>query len=262
MLLLRSTHETAGRREVNAVPRALKSTVLLCTHARVLTAFIQPPSRRMSAVGGVLAAAMLAVVAWHANCSRSAVALASGPAQASTTNQLVRGAFQRADGTKPVKWEEDKQIDEASYVAGEQHVMNDVFKQQKFEDAAVKSAFYNAREKMSRILEASIERQEKKEKAAAVEAERRKHWVLPERVDDEMKSLYSNVYHSHQLMYNFNKLGQEVRKVEDKICGGHPCKHWHEMLDKTQAKAQDLEADLSREVHRTKERPCISVALR
>ena len=111
-------------------------------------------------------------------------------------------------------------------------------------------------------VELERENAEKKEKAAAVEAERRKHWVLPERVDDEMKSLYSNVYHSHQLMYNFNKLGQEVRKVEDKICGGHPCKHWHEMLDKTQAKAQDLEADLSREVHRTKERPCISVALR
>ena len=40
-----------------------------------------------------------------------------------------------------------------SYIAGEQHVMNDLFKQQKIEDDAVKSAFYHSRAKMARILE-------------------------------------------------------------------------------------------------------------
>ena len=68
--------------------------------------------------------------------------------------------------------------------------MNDVFKQTSAEDAAVKTAFYDARDRMSRILEAAIETQEQQEKTDAVDAERRKHWVKPERVDNEMRGIY------------------------------------------------------------------------
>ena len=189
---------------------------------------------RWPAVAAVALAALFLALAAHAHSARPA-------ALAAATNTLVRGAFQRAEAEERVHWTRKENIDEPSYVAGEQHVMHDVFKQQTVEDAAVKEAFYNARDKMSRILEATIERQEAREEVAAVDAERRKHWVQPKRVEGEMRNMYSDIYHSHQLMYNFNKLGEEVRGVEDKICDGHPCKHWHALLDKTQAKAQDLE---------------------
>jgi hypothetical protein len=77
-----------------------------------------------------------------------------------------------------------------AYIAGEQHVINDVFRQIGTEDAAVRTAFQDARDKMSNILEAAIEKQEEQEKTAAVDAERKKHWIKPERVDDEMRGIY------------------------------------------------------------------------
>ena len=43
---------------------------------------------------------------------------------------------------------------------------------------------------MSRILEAAIERQEEEEETDAVDAERKKHWVKPGRVDNEMRGIY------------------------------------------------------------------------
>jgi len=205
--------------------------------------------RRWSAIGGVIAAAMFIGVAVHVHSMSSDVALAStvaARAKASGASQLFRGSFQRAAGVTPKDYN-DVKIDEASYISGEQHVMNDLFKQQKAEDSAVKNAFYHARDKMSRVLEASIEKQEEREKFLAVEVERRKHWVLPERVDSEIKSMYKDIYHSHLLMNNFNKLGEKVRDVEDAICDGRPCKHWHNLLDSTQTKVKDLEHRLAHE---------------
>ena len=32
------------------------------------------------------------------------------------------------------------------------------------------------------------------------------------------------------------------------MCDGHPCKHWHELLDKTETKAKELEKSLDEEV--------------
>ena len=72
--------------------------------------------------------------------------------------------------------------------------MNDVFRQQHTEDQAVRTAFYNARDKMSKVLEAAIERQEEREKYLAVEHERESHWVTPQRIDREMKYLYKVHY--------------------------------------------------------------------
>lgn len=77
-----------------------------------------------------------------------------------------------------------------AYISGEQHVLNDVFRQIGTEDAAVRTAFQHARDKMSSILEAAIEKQEEQEKTAAVDAELKKHWIKPGRVDDEMRGIY------------------------------------------------------------------------
>ena len=102
--------------------------------------------------------------------------------------------------------------------------MNDVFKQTSAEDAAVKTAFYDARDRMSRILEAAIETQEQQEKTDAVDAERRKHWVKPERVDNEMRGIYkvrrvalflSCTLHARQLAH-----GSRTRRAQSLR---HPC---------------------------------------
>ena len=92
-----------------------------------------------------------------------------------------------------------------------------------------------------------------------------------------MKGLYKDIYHTHMLMSNFDKLDnkvspfnyfdsavsglyasnseslrlqrvKQVRAVEDSICDGHPCEHWHSLLDKTEAKVKDLKERLQHEV--------------
>ena len=126
--------------------------------------------RRWSALSGFLAVAMCIGVAEHVHSTGAGVIVALAPTK--VASQLFRGSFQRAEGVVPKDYDEVK-LDESSYIAGEQHVMNDLFKQQETEDSAVKTAFYDAREKMTRVLQAAIEKQEELEKFVAVEAERR-----------------------------------------------------------------------------------------
>ena len=204
----------------------------------------EPPkqlaSRRWSVLGGICIATMFIAAAEHAHKMDHGVAL-SPSGQENSTPQLFRGSFQRNVGASPDDKMKLEPIDEVAYISGEQHVTNDVFKQQAVEDKALKVAFKHAREKMTAVLEAAIEKQENKEKAMAVDAERKKHWVGLDTIADQMQSLYKDIYHSHLLMYKFNKLGDKVRDLEDAVCDGHPCKHWHELLHKTQESAKELE---------------------
>ena len=204
--------------------------------------------RRWSCFGTACVAALFLVAAVHSHrASTSAAALAaSAAAQAPTQHaqQLIHGSFRRAEPeVKPTDYDgmSDVKMDQTAFVEGEQHVLNDLFKHIKVEDTAIKRAFRDARARMARVLQASIEKQETAEKDAAVLEERRKHLVQPESVDDRMRDLYRSVYHSHLLMRNFSRLGDQVRGVEDAVCDGHPCKHWRNVLDKTQTTVSDLE---------------------
>jgi len=125
--------------------------------------------RRWSALSGFLAAAVCIGVAVQVHSTGAGVVVALAPTK--VASQLFRGSFQRAEGVVPKDY--DVKLDESSYIAGEQHVMNDLFEQQETEDSAVKTAFYDAREKMTRVLQAAIEKQEELEKFVAVEAEHR-----------------------------------------------------------------------------------------